>query len=106
MVVEDGEIYQAKWYNTGQDPQAQVEYSSQTPWDLVGPVPAHAPVIVKPRAATDRIWSVGSRYQAGSKVVYEGLSYQAKWNNQGVSPQTQSIDPSASPWKVVYQASR
>ena len=48
-VVEDGEIYQAKWYNTGDDPQAQVQYSWQTPWELLGPVlPGdHAPVIAK-----------------------------------------------------------
>jgi len=28
--VENGEIYQSKWYNTGDDPQAQVQYSWQT----------------------------------------------------------------------------
>jgi hypothetical protein len=36
-------------------------------------------------------------------VLYKGLPYQAKWNNQGVSPLTESADPSASPWKVLYQ---
>jgi len=105
MVVEDGEIYQAKWYNTGDDPQAQVQYSWQTPWNLLGPVQPgdHAPVIVKPQATSHQNWSVSSRYRAGSDVLYEGLPYQAKWNNQGVSPLTQSTDPSASPWQVLYQ---
>ena len=105
MVVEDGEIYQAKWYNTGDDPHAQVQYSWQTPWNLLGPVlPGDpAPVIVKPSAVTHQNWSISSRYRAGSEVLYEGLPYQAQWNNQGVSPLTQLTDPSASPWKALYQ---
>ncbi len=37
-VVENGEIYQAKWYNSGDDPSAQVQSSWQTPWELLGPV--------------------------------------------------------------------
>jgi cellulose synthase/poly-beta-1,6-N-acetylglucosamine synthase-like glycosyltransferase/chitodextrinase len=103
-VVEDGEIYQARWYSTGEDPQTQVQYSWQTPWQLLGPVlPGdHTPVIVKP-AGVHPNWSISARYQAGSEVLYEGLPYQAKWNNQGVSPLTQSTDPSGSPWRALYQ---
>ena len=102
-VVEDGEIYQARWYNTGEDPQTQFQYSWQTPWQLLGPVlPGdHAPVIVKPTGIHPD-WSIGAHYQAGSEVLYEGLPYQAKWNNQGVSPLTQSTDPSGSPWRALY----
>jgi hypothetical protein len=37
--VENGEIYQAKWYNTGDDPSAQVQFAWQTPWELLGSVP-------------------------------------------------------------------
>jgi chitinase len=103
-VVEDGEIYQARWYNTGEDPQTQVQYSWQMPWQLLGPVlPGdHAPVIVKP-AGSHPNWSISARYQAGSEVLYEGLPYQAKWNNQGVSPLTQASDPSGSPWRALYR---
>lgn len=102
-VVEDGEIYQARWYNTGEDPQTQFQYSWQTPWQLLGPVlPGdHAPVIVKPTGIHPN-WSISAHYQAGSEVLYEGLPYQAKWNNQGVSPLTQSTDPSGSPWRALY----
>jgi cellulose synthase/poly-beta-1,6-N-acetylglucosamine synthase-like glycosyltransferase/chitodextrinase len=101
-VVEDGEIYQARWYSTGEDPQAQ--YPSQTPWQLLGPVlpGEHAPVIVKP-AGTHPNWSVSTRYQAGSEVLYQGLPYQAKWSNQGVSPLTQGTDSSGSPWRALYR---
>ncbi len=103
-VVEDGEIYQAKWFNTGDDPAAQVQYAWQTPWELIGPVlPGdHGPVIPRLPAGTYPKWSVGTPYQRGDKVLYQGLPYQAKWANQGVSPATQSTDPSGSPWKALY----
>jgi chitodextrinase len=103
-VVENGEIYQAKWYNSGDDPSAQVQYAWQTPWELLGPVlPGdHAPSIATLPAGTYPAWSVGAQYQAGDQVLYQGLPYQAKWSNQGVSPATESSDPAGSPWEALY----
>ncbi len=103
-VAENGEIYQAKWFNTGDDPQAQVQYSWQTPWELLGPVlPGyHAPVILRPAAGTYPSWSISISYKAGDKVLYQGLPYESKWNNQGVSPQGALTDPADSPWKTLY----
>jgi cellulose synthase/poly-beta-1,6-N-acetylglucosamine synthase-like glycosyltransferase/chitodextrinase len=103
-VVEDGEIYQAKWYNSGDDPSAQVQDSWQTPWELLGPVlPSdHAPSIATLPAGTYPAWSVGTQYQAGNQVLYQGLPYQAKWSNQGTSPGTESSDPAGSPWEALY----
>jgi len=77
-VVEYGEIYQSKWFNTGDDPQAQVQYSWQTPWELLGPVlPGdHAPVISRPSAGTHPAWSISARYRVGDKVLYQGLPYE------------------------------
>jgi chitinase len=103
--VEDGEIYQAKWYNSGDDPSAQVQDSWQTPWELLGPVVpggGGGAAIATVPAGTYPAWSVGTQYQAGDKVLYQGLPYQAKWINQGVSPATQSTDPSGSAWKALY----
>jgi len=104
-VVEDGEIYQAKWFTTGDDPQAQVQYSWQTPWELLGPVlPGdHAPVIARPSAGSYPLWSITVNYKTGGTVLYNGLPYQARWNNQGVTPQAQSGSPADSPWKALYQ---
>jgi cellulose synthase/poly-beta-1,6-N-acetylglucosamine synthase-like glycosyltransferase/chitodextrinase len=103
-VVEDGEIYQAKWYNSGDDPSAQVQYDWQTPWELLGPVVPgdHAPSIPTLPAGTYPAWSVDTQYEAGDKVLYQGLPYQAKWTNQGVSPATESTDPSGSAWEALY----
>ena len=103
-VAENGEIYQAKWFNTGDDPQAQVQYSWQTPWELLGPVLSgdHAPVILRPAAGTYPAWSISVSYKAGDRVLYQGLPYESKWNNQGVSPQGALTDPADSPWKTLY----
>jgi chitinase len=103
-VVENGQIYQAKWYNSGDDPSAQVQSSWQTPWELLGPVQPgdHAPRIPALPAGTYPAWSVNTQYKTGDKVLYEGLPYQSKWINQGVSPATQSTDPSGAAWKALY----
>jgi cellulose synthase/poly-beta-1,6-N-acetylglucosamine synthase-like glycosyltransferase/chitodextrinase len=102
-VVEAGEIYQARWYNTGQDPAAQ-QGTSQGPWELVGPVlPGdHIPHIARPHPGTYPAWSLSAQYQAGEKVLYQGLPYRAKWSNQGISPASQSTDSSGSPWQALF----
>jgi chitinase len=103
-VVENGEIYQAKWYNSATDPSAQVQSADESPWELVGPVVPgdHGPIIPTLPAGTYPAWSLSPQYQVGDKVLFNGLPYQAKWSNQGVSPATQSTDASGSPWKALY----
>ena len=104
-IVENGEIYQSKWYNSGDDPQAQVQYPWQTPWELIGPVPPgdHAPVIVRLSRGTYPAWTKSVGYKAGDKVLYLGLPYEAKWDNQGVFPQSENSDPAGSPWQPLYK---
>ncbi len=103
-VVENGEIYQAKWYNSAQDPEAAYQYSWQSPWELLGPVlPSdHAPVIAAPAPGTYRGWSATTLYVAGQRVVYDRLAYQAKWSNQGVAPGIDAVQEPSSPWQPLY----
>ncbi len=104
-VVENGEIYQAKWYNSAQDPAAQFQYTWQSPWELLGPViPGdHAPVIQRPRPGTYPTWSTSRRYIAGERVISNGLPYEAKWTNQGVAPTVAAGIQPSSPWQPMYQ---
>jgi chitinase len=101
-VVAAGEIYQAKWFNTADDPTAVVQYAYQTPWELIGPVlPGdHAPKI---SATTGNLpaWKLGVSYSAGAKVIYGGLPYAARWANQGAAPVFGGT-ASDSPWQPLY----
>ena len=103
-VVENGEIYQAKWYTSGNDPAAQVQYAWQTPWELLGPVlPGdHAQAARKLPKGTYPAWSRVTSYQPGMRVLFSGLPYEAKWDNQGVSPAAEASDPPSSPWKPLF----
>jgi chitinase len=103
-VVEHGEIYQAKWYNSSDDPSAVVQFSYETPWELIGPVlPSdRAPVIPQLPAGTYPQWKITTSYTGGEKVLYKGLGYVAKWDNQGVSPSTAATDPTGSAWRPLY----
>ena len=103
-VVEHGEIYQAKWYNSSDDPSAVVAFSYESPWELIGPVlPGdHAPVIPQLSPGTYPVWKLTTNYTGGDKVIFKGLGYIAKWDNQGVSPSTAANDPTGSAWRPLY----
>jgi chitinase len=103
-VVRQGYIYQSKWYNQGQDPSTQVQYSWQTPWLLVGPVVAgdHAPELPTVPVGTYPTWSSTQSYVTGDRVLVNGLAYQAKWASLGASPAFESVDPSSSPWQPLF----
>lgn len=104
-VVEHGEIYQAKWFNSADDPAAVVQFSYQTPWELIGPVLAgdRAPVIPTLPPGTYPAWKRATSYTAGMKVLFRGLGYVAKWDNQGDSPATSIDDPTGSAWRPLYR---
>lgn len=103
-VVREGEIYEAKWYTQGQDPATVVQYQSETPWQLIGPVLAgsHPPTTTTLPAGTDPAWSPTSTYTAGQRVLFEGLPYQAKWYNVAQSPAAEATDPTSSPWHALF----
>jgi chitinase len=104
LVVRSGYIYQAKWYNQGQDPAQPVQYQYETPWLLVGPVlpTDHAPKQPTLPAGTYPLWSLTTAYVAGQKVLLNGLPYEAKWTTEGASPAAEAVDPSASPWQPLF----
>lgn len=103
-VVRDGYIYQAKWYNAGEDPAQAWPSSWESPWELVGPVlpTDHAPKMPVLRPGTYPAWSPSTAYQAGARVLYQGLPYEAKWYNQGASPGEQAADPFGSAWQPLF----
>ncbi len=103
-VVRSGEIYQAKWFSQGQDPATVVQYPSETPWQLIGPVLAgsHPPTTTTLPSGTYPAWSPLTSYVQGRRVLFNGLPYQAKWYNVAQSPAASATDPTGSPWTALF----
>jgi chitinase len=103
-VVREGNVYQAKWYTRGEDPAAGTGDGSQSPWQIIGPVlpgekPAPLPTVAP---GTYPKWSPDATYEAGDRVLYNQLPFEAKWYSVAVSPGAQDADPAASPWKPLF----
>ncbi|MHB8191353.1 MAG: chitinase [Ferrimicrobium sp.] len=103
-IVWGGEVYQAKWFNQGDQPSQSFQYPWQTPWLLLGPVlkTDHAPKIPTLPKGTYPAWQSTTPYPQGSMVLYQGLPFESKYFNQGASPQSAEIDPAGSPWSPLY----
>ncbi len=103
-IVREGNVYQAKWYNTGVDPAAAAADPNSNPWQLVGPVlpTDHPPVIPTLPPGTYPAWSPTAAYKQGSKVLRDGLPYQAKYYTEGDDPAAVLTNPAGSPWKALY----
>lgn len=104
-VVWHKNVYQAKWWTTGEVPDNPVLQSWQTPWELIGPVlPGEKPIpqLTLP-AGTYPEWSGEVAYEAQQRVLFQGIPFQAKWWNRGDSPAAASSDPNASPWVPLTQ---
>ena len=99
-VVWHHSVYQAKWWTQGDTPDDPVLQSWQTPWQLIGPVLPGEKPIAQPTlpAGTYPNWSGTTAYNAGQRVLFSGVPYQAKWWNQGQSPAAASSSPDNSPW--------
>lgn len=99
-VVWRRNVYQAKWWTQGDAPDDPVLQSWQTPWKLIGPVlPGEKPVppATLP-AGTYPEWEGATIYNAGQRVLLNGVPYQAKWWTQGDSPAAAQSNPNSSPW--------
>lgn len=105
-VVWRRHVYQAKWWTQGDVPDNPVLQTWETPWELIGPVlPGEKPVSQATLpAGTYPEWSGAASYDAGARVLFEGVPYQAKWWTQGDSPAAYSANPTNSPWAPLTQA--
>ncbi len=105
-VVWKKNVYQAKWWTQGEVPDNPVLQSWETPWDLIGPVLPGDKPIAQPTlpAGTYPTWKGTATYNAGDRVLLDGVAYQAKWWTQGNSPAASAASPSNSPWQPLTQA--
>ena len=93
-------VYEAKWWTKGDLPDDAVLDEFETPWTLIGPVlPGETPIPIPTLpAGTYPSWDGTATYEAGARIQFNGLPFEAKWWTQGDSPEASSSDPDSSPW--------
>lgn len=104
-VVWHQNVYEAKWWTQGEQPDNPVLQSWETPWKLIGPVLSGekpVPQATLP-AGTYPEWSGKTPYETDDRVLFKGVPYQAKWWNEGESPAAASSNASGSPWAPLTQ---
>lgn len=104
-VVWHQNVYEAKWWTKGEMPDNPVLQSWETPWQLVGPVLAGEKPIKQPTlpVGTYPEWSGTDEYETGTRVLFQGAPYQAKWWTQGDSPAASTANADGSPWVPLTQ---
>ena len=100
-VVWHGNVYEAKWWTRTDMPDAPVEHEWDTPWHYLGPVlptdkPAPRPDIPE---GTYPKWSEVVSYTKGTRVLFRGMAYEAKWYSLGDTPKKDRHWES--PWQPV-----
>jgi chitinase len=106
-VVWRRNVYEAKWWSQGDQPDAPVAQAWDTPWRLVGPVlPGDRPKAEPPAlpAGTYPDWSDTQAYEKGQRVLRNGHPYEAKWWTQGDVPGADVANDWDTPWRTVAGA--
>jgi chitinase len=103
-IVWQRNVYQAKWWTQGDQPDAPVTQEWDTPWRLVGPVlPGDRPQAEAPTLppGTYPEWSASQAYEKGKRVLSGGHPYEAKWWTQGDAPGADVPNEWDTPWKLI-----
>lgn len=103
-VVWRGQVYEAKWWNTGAQPDASVKHEWDSPWRVLGPVleddPPPPPPPTVPEGTYDE-WDQKEVYDTGDRVEHLGVGYRAKWWTRGDDPSSDVDNDWQNPWEVV-----
>lgn len=105
-VVWQHNVYQAKWWTIGDEPNVPLTNSDANPWVLLGPVlkgekPVSIPVL---KDGTYESWGNEKVYKVGDRVMVGSNGYVAKWWNQDETPEKAIINPNDSPWRPMTES--
>jgi chitinase len=107
-VVWRGDVYEAKWWNVAQPPDAPVVNEWDSPWRLIGPVMPNDIVTTTTTTTiapgTYPAWSRTDTYQAGDRVEWHGIGYEAKWWTRGEQPGRDVDNDWETAWAIVSAA--
>lgn len=101
-VVWRRNVYEARWWTEGEQPDAPDFDQTSFPWRLVGPVldgetPIERPVL--PKGAYPQ-WDPAATYTRGDRVMVGEQAFAAKWWSKGESPEAALVRPQDSPWRL------
>ncbi|MDJ0350738.1 glycosyl hydrolase family 18 [Cryobacterium sp. PH29-G1] len=100
-----GNVYAAKWWTSGDQPDTPFSDDSSAPWELIGPVlpgDKPIPVTVVPDG-TYPDWVATTIYEKGDRVLFGGRILETKWWNQGESPQAALDGSSTAAWVLLAE---
>jgi chitinase len=102
-VVWHHNVYQAKWWTSGDIPDDPQQ--TESPWTLLGPVlpgetPEPSPTLA---SGTYPAWRIGTVYHAGDRVLFENIAYEAQWWTQGDRPGVPGTASAPSPWRPLTE---
>lgn len=102
-IVWKRNVYEAKWWTQGEQPDAPLYGGAVTPWRLIGPVLDGETPVVRPKVpeGTYPGWDPKKIYQKGTRVMMDGEAYEAKWWSQAESPDASLALPQESPWRIL-----
>ena len=102
-VVWRENVYQAKWWTLGDVPDDPVVNDWETPWRLLGPVlPTDTPATTTTvPAGIYEEWTGTVIYLEGSRVLWRGVAYEAKWWNSGEQPGIDVPNEWDTPWRAL-----
>ena len=103
-VVWQGRVYKAKWENRGQQPDAPVLESWDSPWLYLGPVLESDRKAVQLANAnfSDRVkWAPGRVFLADDEAVHNDMMFRARWWTQGEAPTYGSELSYDHPWEFL-----
>ena len=102
-VVWRQNVYAAKWWTSGEQPDDPTIDESASAWQLIGPVlpgetPQPSPTVA---AGTYPEWESDRVYLKGDHVRFDGLAFVAQWWTQGEPPDERSTADAPSPWRML-----
>ncbi len=103
-VVWQGQVYKAKWETRGEQPDAPVIESWDSPWLYLGPVleSDRKAVQLANANSTDRIkWTPERVFLADDEAVHNDMLFRARWWTQGNAPVYGSERAYDHPWEFL-----
>ena len=103
-IVWQGRVYKAKWETRGEQPDAPVLESWDSPWLYLGPVleSDRKAVQLANANSSDRIkWMPERVFLADDEVVHNDMMFRARWWTQGEAPTSGSERAYDHPWEFL-----